>query len=128
MSTGHSQGAPAPNLPALLREVRACTLCAPYLPLGPRPVLTDPGADNATTPSAYLPLTRVRPAGVVWHPVPTVLGVNARRAQRFATAWHVWTGGGAAVYTRTPEGAGILAAARGTAPLASGSVLRLDWS
>ncbi|AOW12480.1 IclR family transcriptional regulator [Hydrogenophaga crassostreae] len=39
MSTGHSQGAPAPNLPALLREVRACTLCAPYLPLGPRPVL-----------------------------------------------------------------------------------------
>jgi uracil-DNA glycosylase len=39
MSTGHSQVAPAPNLPALLREVRACTLCAPYLPLGPRPVL-----------------------------------------------------------------------------------------
>ncbi len=96
--------------------------------LVPRPVLTFPGADDATTPSAYLPLTRVRPAGVVWHPVPTVLGVNARRAQRFATAWHAWVGGGAAVYTRTPEGAGILAAARGTAPLASGSVLRLDWS
>jgi len=26
-------------LPALLRRVRACTLCAPHLPLGPRPVL-----------------------------------------------------------------------------------------
>ena len=28
-----------PSLPALLAQVRACTLCAPYLPLGPRPVL-----------------------------------------------------------------------------------------
>ena len=28
-----------PSLPALLTQVRACTLCAPYLPLGPRPVL-----------------------------------------------------------------------------------------
>lgn len=27
------------RLPALLQEVRACTLCAAYLPLGPRPVL-----------------------------------------------------------------------------------------
>jgi uracil-DNA glycosylase len=28
-----------PSLPALLAEVRACTLCAAHLPLGPRPVL-----------------------------------------------------------------------------------------
>lgn len=28
-----------PALPALLREVRACVLCAAHLPLGPRPVL-----------------------------------------------------------------------------------------
>ena len=28
-----------PSLPALLTQVRACTLCAPYLPLGARPVL-----------------------------------------------------------------------------------------
>ena len=28
-----------PALPVLLREVRACTLCAAHLPLGPRPVL-----------------------------------------------------------------------------------------
>ena len=26
-------------LPALLRRIRACTICAPHLPLGPRPVL-----------------------------------------------------------------------------------------
>jgi len=29
----------APTLPALLREIRACTLCAEHLPEGPRPVL-----------------------------------------------------------------------------------------
>jgi uracil-DNA glycosylase len=29
----------APGLPLLLKEVRACTLCATHLPLGPRPVL-----------------------------------------------------------------------------------------
>lgn len=29
----------APALPALLADVRACTLCAEHLPLGPRPVL-----------------------------------------------------------------------------------------
>ncbi|QXL84843.1 uracil-DNA glycosylase family protein [Comamonas sp. NLF-1-9] len=27
------------SLNALLREIRACTVCAPFLPLGPRPVL-----------------------------------------------------------------------------------------
>lgn len=30
---------PDEPLPALLRRVRACTICAPHLPLGPRPVL-----------------------------------------------------------------------------------------
>ena len=28
-----------PPLPDLLKEIRACTLCAEFLPLGPRPVL-----------------------------------------------------------------------------------------
>jgi uracil-DNA glycosylase len=33
------------SVASLLAEVRACTLCAPYLPLGPRPVLQlDPAA------------------------------------------------------------------------------------
>lgn len=39
MSTSRPQGVSAPSLPALLQAVRACTLCAPHLPLGPRPVL-----------------------------------------------------------------------------------------
>jgi uracil-DNA glycosylase len=30
---------PSQSLPALLREVRACTLCRAHLPLGPRPVV-----------------------------------------------------------------------------------------
>jgi uracil-DNA glycosylase len=30
---------PQDELDALLREIRACTVCAPYLPLGPRPVV-----------------------------------------------------------------------------------------
>lgn len=28
-----------PSLPALLHEIRRCTLCSPHLPLGPRPVM-----------------------------------------------------------------------------------------
>lgn len=32
------------SLPALLREIRACQLCADHLPLGPRPVLQAHGA------------------------------------------------------------------------------------
>jgi uracil-DNA glycosylase len=39
MSTDLSRSVSTPRLPALLKAVRACTLCAPYLPLGPRPVL-----------------------------------------------------------------------------------------
>jgi uracil-DNA glycosylase len=33
------QKQPADSLPSLLAEVRACTLCAAHLPLGPRPVV-----------------------------------------------------------------------------------------
>jgi uracil-DNA glycosylase len=28
-----------PNLPSVLQQVRACTVCAPHLPLGPKPLL-----------------------------------------------------------------------------------------
>lgn len=74
------------------------------------------------------PLTAYRPDGVVWHPVPTVLGTRAELAQAFAAAWQAWVGGGPAVYTGNPEGAGALAASRGTHPLDVISVLRLSWS
>ena len=57
---------PPRNLEALLREVRACTLCAPHLPLGPRPVLR-------VKPTARLliigqaPGTRVHESGIPWN-------------------------------------------------------------
>jgi len=36
---GGVRTARSPSLPTLLPQVRACQLCAPHLPLGPRPVL-----------------------------------------------------------------------------------------
>ncbi|MDQ4053014.1 MAG: DEAD/DEAH box helicase, partial [Actinomycetota bacterium] len=74
------------------------------------------------------PLAAYRPEGVVWHPVPSVLGTKAELAQAFAAGWQTWVGGGPAVYTGNPEGAGALAASRGTNPLDATSVLRLSWS
>jgi uracil-DNA glycosylase len=53
-------------LDALLREVRACRLCAAHLPLGPRPVLR-------MTPTARLliigqaPGTKVHETGIPWN-------------------------------------------------------------
>jgi len=74
------------------------------------------------------PLSAYRPEGVVWHPVPRVLGTKAELAQAFAAGWQTWMGGGPAVYTGNPEGAGALAVSRGTNPLDATSVLRLSWS
>jgi uracil-DNA glycosylase len=56
----------AQALDALLREIRACTLCAAHLPLGPRPVL------RASTTATVLivgqaPGTRVHATGVPWN-------------------------------------------------------------
>ncbi|MDX2221649.1 MAG: uracil-DNA glycosylase family protein [Rhodospirillaceae bacterium] len=56
----------ADRLARLLTEVRACTLCAPHLPLGPRPVLR-------ARPSARLliigqaPGTKVHDTGIPWN-------------------------------------------------------------
>ena len=58
--------APMSTLPKLLKEVRACTLCAEHLPLGPRPVLQ-------MKPSATLliigqaPGTKVHETGTPWN-------------------------------------------------------------
>jgi hypothetical protein len=71
---------------------------------------------------------RLRPDGVVWHAVPTVLGVNADRAAAYARAWDHWIGGGDPVYTGSPEGQGILAAQQGTDPFAASTVMRRQWS
>ena len=62
-----------------------------------------------------------------WVPVPSVLGTKKARAVAFAAVWDTWIGGGDPVYTRNPEGAGTLAAVRGSDPWGLTSVLRLRW-
>lgn len=70
---------------------------------------------------------RVRPEGVVWHPVPSVLGVRRERADQYAAAWRRWVGGGEPVYTGSPEGAGILASQQGSDPFRVTTVMRRHW-
>jgi len=66
--------------------------------------------------------------GVVWHAVPTALGARAESARVFAEAWDHWVGGGPALYTGSPEGAGVLAAQRGSDPFDVTTVIRRHWS
>ena len=55
----------APDFAALLRQVRACRVCAAHLPLGPRPVLqASPTARLVIVGQA--PGTRVHESGVPW--------------------------------------------------------------
>ena len=84
--------------------------------------------DDVSVLDGLRPLASYRPDRVVWHPVPTALGVRAELAQAFAAAWMTWVGGGRAIYTGSPEGAGVLAGCRGTDPWAVSSVLRRSWS
>ena len=54
------------SLQRLLRDVRACTICAAELPLGPRPVLrAAPGARLLVVGQA--PGTRVHATGIPWN-------------------------------------------------------------
>ncbi|MGH6933481.1 MAG: uracil-DNA glycosylase family protein [Dongiaceae bacterium] len=56
----------APSLSGLLREVRACRVCAADLPLGPRPVLRmKPGARLLIIGQA--PGTKVHESGIPWN-------------------------------------------------------------
>jgi superfamily II DNA or RNA helicase len=70
---------------------------------------------------------RLRPDGVVWHAVPTVLGTRAERARAYARAWDHWVGGGAPVFTGSPEGQGVLAAQQGSDPFSVATVMRRQW-
>lgn len=65
--------------------------------------------------------------GVVYHSVPAQLAQNRTRAESFAAAWNTWISGGAAVYARSPEGAGVLATHRGQDPLSATTTLRVAW-
>ncbi|MBB5790797.1 DEAD/DEAH box helicase [Jiangella mangrovi] len=67
------------------------------------------------------------PNAVVYHAVPSVLGVNAGRVRAFAAAWNRWVSGGAPVRTATPEGEGILVTHRGLDPFAATTALRVAW-
>ncbi len=56
---------PRPTLPRLLREVRACTICAAHLPLPPRPVL-QAGAKARILIAGQAPGRKVAASGIVF--------------------------------------------------------------
>ncbi|WP_220090373.1 DEAD/DEAH box helicase family protein [Streptomyces sp. Amel2xB2] len=89
----------------------------------PRHILPPPG-----TGAALRALFR-RPAqnAVVHHAVPTALGENRRLADLFAAAWNTYVSTGDPLYTRSPEGAGVLAAQAGGSPLEVTTAMRLTW-
>lgn len=56
----------ATKLDQLLKEVRACRLCEPYLPLGPHPVLSA-GRSARLLIVGQAPGTRVHATGIPWN-------------------------------------------------------------
>lgn len=63
-----------------------------------------------------------------WHAVPAALGRRAADAKAFRAAWEQWVGGSGLLYTGSPEGAGVLAAQRGSDPFDVTAVIRRHWS
>ena len=86
------------------------------------------GSEPTMADAVSAALGRGHADGVVWHAVPSVLGSNVTRAKAYAAAWDRWLGGGAPVYTGSPEGAGVLAAQQGTDPFSVTTVMRRHWS
>ncbi len=66
-------------------------------------------------------------ATVVYHAVPTVLGVNAKLARAFAAAWNARVSPGGMLYSGSPEGADILVAQRGDDPFDVTTQIRTLW-
>ncbi|MDB1088546.1 DEAD/DEAH box helicase family protein [Streptomyces sp. ACA25] len=85
----------------------------------PRYVLTDTTRRAARHPA---------PNPVVYHAVPTVLGENRRRVNSFVRAWNARVSTGRPVFTRSPEGVGLLAAQTGHSPLDLTTTLRTAWT
>lgn len=63
---GRSPQTASQALEGLLAEVRACRLCAPHLPLGPRPVLRA-GTTARLLIVGQAPGTRVHETGIPWN-------------------------------------------------------------
>ena len=63
-----------------------------------------------------------------WHAVPEEFGRNRGLADGFAGAWHRHVSPGRLVYTGNPDGAGILAAVRGSDPLDVACAVRSQWT
>ncbi|WP_168711492.1 hypothetical protein [Streptomyces sp. RKND-216] len=57
-----------------------------------------------------------------------MLGENRRRVDLYATAWRRYVSEAVPVYTRSPEGAGVLAAEAGASPLDASTALRVAWT
>lgn len=62
-------------------------------------------------------LRRPRPDREAWHQVPSALGATRRDADLFAAHWRAHVGPGRAVFTGTPEGAGLVRALRWSSPI-----------
>lgn len=92
----------------------------------PRYVLSRP--TNLRRAGRRLLKGAAEPNGVVYHAVPSLLGVNAKYARAFERAWARWVSNGSALYTGSPEGAGVLAAYRGHDPFGVTTLLRLAWT
>jgi hypothetical protein len=94
----------------------------------PRLFLPRPAGRRAAVALAIRRLAgRDVPATVVYHAVPSALGVNRKLAQLFARAWNAYVSPGDLLYAGSPEGAGILAAQRGDDPFAVTTQIRTLW-
>jgi superfamily II DNA or RNA helicase len=97
--------------------------------LVPRYLLgSKPGWSPASAGWRFLLTRKLRPDAVVWHAVPTALGVRRELVDAFVVGWNRWVSGGSAVFTGNPDGAGVLASSRGFPPLDVETVLRPAWS
>jgi Type III restriction enzyme, res subunit len=62
-----------------------------------------------------------------YHPVPDLFGRKRELAEAFGRTWARWVGGGALVYTRTPEGARILLRERAASRIDVSSAVVDEW-
>jgi superfamily II DNA or RNA helicase len=70
---------------------------------------------------------RSGPNVVVHHAIPSALAENRRLAYAFSRAWNTYVSAGAPLYTRSPEGAGVLAGQAGGSPLEVTTAMRVTW-